>query len=187
MSRPTVRPWPRSATRVGDDLHLFRLRWDTVTNPRTDKQLDRLVCETPDWVNVVALTPDRRFVMVRQYRFGTERIELEVAGGLIDPGETPASSARRELLEETGYTSRKWTDLGSVAPNPAYQTNRCWHFLAEDATLGDGGQELDPGEDIAVDLLSEAEVLEAVRSGEISHALCLTALAHVVDLRTRPA
>lgn len=147
--------------------------------------MDRLVCETPEWVNVVALTPERKFVMIRQYRFGTQRVELEIPGGLVDPGESPASSARRELLEETGYQAARWTDLGSVAPNPAYQDNRCWHFLAEGATPAAGGQELDPGEDIAVDLMSEEEVLAAVRGGDISHALCITALAHVLDLRTR--
>ena len=184
MTRTNVDPWPKLDSRHGRDLHLFRPRWDRVRNPRTSEEMERLVCETPEWVNVVAFTPDRQLIMIRQWRFGTERVELEIPGGLIDPGETPASSAVRELQEETGFTSTRWTELGSVAPNPAFQTNRCWHFLAEAATPS-GGQDLDPGEDIAVELMSVDRVLDAVRSGEISHALCITALAHVLDLRSR--
>ncbi|MEE2714137.1 MAG: NUDIX hydrolase [Planctomycetota bacterium] len=184
MTAPTIQPWPRIASRHGEDLHVFRPRWDMVQNPRTRAQMERVVCETPDWVNVVAFTPERELVMIRQYRFGTERVELEIPGGLIDPGETPESSAVRELEEETGYAAARWTSLGSVAPNPAYQDNRCWHFLAEGAVPA-GDQDLDPGEDIAVEVMSTEQVMEAIRSGAISHALCITALSHVLDLRSQ--
>lgn len=184
MTSPPVRPWPRLSSRRGDDLRLFRPRWDTVRNPRTNEEMERLVCETPEWVNIVALTPQRDLVMIHQYRFGTESVEIEIPGGLVDPGETPESSAVRELEEETGYVAGRWTLLGSVAPNPAYQDNRCWHFLAEDA-VPSGEQELDPGEDIAVEVMSQDRVVEAVRSSQITHALCITALSHVLDLRTR--
>ncbi len=183
MTSPTVQPWPHLSSRHGEDLRLFRTRWDTVRNPRTSEEMERIVCETPDWVNVVAFTPERELVMIHQYRFGTRRIEIEIPGGLIDPGETPETSAVRELEEETGFAAKRWTRLGSVAPNPAYQTNHCWHFLAEGA-VPSGTQDLDPGEDITVEVMPQDRVVAAIRSGEISHALCITALAHVLDLRT---
>ena len=154
-----------------------------MTNPRTGEELDRLVLESTDWVNVVALTTDERLVVVRQFRFGTEEVTTEIAGGLIDPGEGHEESAKRELLEETGYVSDNWSYLGSVDPNPAVQTNRMHHWLATDCHL-QAEQELDPGEDIEVATLSEEEMRAAISSGEIRHALVLTALHRVFDLRT---
>ena len=153
-----------------------------MTHPKTGEELDRLVLKSTDWVNVVALTTDQRLVVVRQYRFGTEEITTEVPGGMIDPGEGHEESARRELLEETGYVSAHWTYLGSVDPNPAVQTNQMHHWLARDCRL-EAEQDLDAGEDIEVATLSEEELRGAVSSGEIRHALVLTALHRVFDLR----
>ena len=89
----------------------------------------------------------------------------------------------RQLLEETGYVSDHWSYLGNVDPNPAVQTNRMHHWLATDCHL-QAEQELDPGEDIEVATLSEEEMRAAISSGEIRHALVLTALHRVFDLRT---
>ncbi len=179
----SVRPWSRVSSKPGPELIVFRSRFDRMTNPRTGEELDRLVLESTDWVNVVALTTDERLVVVRQFRFGTEEVTTEIAGGLIDPGEGHEESAKRELLEETGYVSDNWSYLGSVDPNPAVQTNRMHHWLATDCHL-QAEQELDPGEDIEVATLSEEEMRAAISSGEIRHALVLTALHRVFDLRT---
>jgi len=177
-----VRPWSRVSSKSGPDLIVFRSRFDRMTHPRSGVELDRLVLESTDWVNVVALTTDRRLVVVRQFRFGTEEVTTEVPGGLVDPGEGHEESARRELLEETGYVSDHWSYLGNVDPNPAVQTNRMHHWLATDCSLK-AEQELDPGEDIDVATLSEEEMRAAISSGEIRHALVLTALHRVFDLR----
>jgi len=177
-----VRPWERVSSEDGPNLIVFRSRFDRMTHPKTGEQLDRLVLKSTDWVNVVALTTEGRLVVVRQYRFGTEEITTEVPGGMIDPGEGHEESARRELLEETGYVSDDWTYLGSVDPNPAVQTNQMHHWLARDCRL-EAEQELDAGEDIEVATLSEEELRGAISSGEIRHALVLTALHRVYDLR----
>ena len=181
-SSEAVQPWTRVSSKDGPNLIVFRSRFDRMTHPKTGVELDRLVLKTGDWVNVVALTKDQRLVVVRQYRFGTEEVTTEVPGGMVDPGEGHEESARRELLEETGYVSDHWTYLGNVDPNPAVQTNQMHHWLARDCRL-EATQELDAGEDIEVATLSEEELRGAISSGEIRHALVLTALHRVFDLR----
>jgi ADP-ribose pyrophosphatase len=177
---PSPDPWPKHDSRRGVDLRLFQARHDLLENPRTGAQLERLVLECPDWVNVVALTPERELVVVAQYRFGVESVTLEIPGGMVDPGEAPEHAARRELEEETGYRAERWTYLGNVQPNPAVQNNLLHTWLAEDARLS-AGQALDPGEDIAVGTLPLDEVVRAVRDGRIAHSLVLCALMHVLD------
>lgn len=178
------RPWPHHGSVRGPDLRLFQVRHDHLTNPRTGVQLERLVLETPDWVNVVALTAEGRVVLVRQYRFGIGRITTEIPGGVIDRGESHRAAAERELREETGYTSANWHYLGAVEANPAFQTNHCHHWLARDAERTHE-PEPDSGEDIVVHDASLDEVRAAIDRGEIAHALVISALARVMDLRAR--
>ncbi len=174
--------WPKHASEHGANLLLFQPRWDLRTNPRTGERMRRLVLETADWVNVVARTKDGDFVLVRQFRFGTEHVTLEIPGGVIDPGEAPRVAAERELREETGYTSDDWVCLGSVEPNPAFHDNRCHHYLARGARRT-AEQELDAGEDVSVCLLGAQALRAAVASGEVDHALVISALCRVLDLR----
>lgn len=158
-----------------------RVRIDLVENPRTGERMKRTVLDTRDWVNVVALTPEKRLVMVQQFRFGTGKVTLEIPGGVIDPGEETRAAAERELREETGHTAARWTYLGCVEPNPAFMDNLCHHWLAEDA-VRTHALELDPGEDIAVETLELDEVFAHIRAGTIRHSLVLCALARLFDL-----
>jgi ADP-ribose pyrophosphatase len=179
----TPAPWPRHGSRRGPRLALFDVRFDDLTNPRTGERFERLVLETPDWVNVVAIDTQGLIVFVRQFRFGTSTVTLEIPGGMVDRGEDHGDAARRELVEETGYLARRWIHLGSIDPNPAIHDNAIHHWLALDAEQV-GPPEPDAGEDLRVELLDPESVRTAVRQGAIRHSLVLCALAHVLDLRT---
>jgi ADP-ribose pyrophosphatase len=166
--------WKRLGSRVLGDHHIFTLLTERFVSPRNGHTIDAIIVQPADWVNVLAFTDADECVMIRQYRYGTDAIQLEIPGGIIDPGESPLTAAERELREETGYGAARWTALGSVAPNPAFQRNRLYTFVAEDATY-QGEPQQDSEEDIAVELMSEPEIELGIARGEIDHALVVVA------------
>jgi len=157
------------------DTAWFSLREDRMISPRTGLEAPYYVLEVADWVNVVALTPERDLVLVRQYRFGREIFSLEVPGGVIERGEDPAGAAARELLEETGYRGERVVSLGWVEPNPALQNNRCFTFVIEDCRKV-AAPDLDEGEDVTVELLALDDLPGAIARGELRHSMALAAL-----------
>ncbi|MEQ8859590.1 MAG: NUDIX hydrolase [Pseudomonadales bacterium] len=177
--------WPLVESQGGEDLILFRARYDLRRHPLTREVMRRIVLDSVDWVNVVAIDRDGRLVMIRQFRFGVGYTTLEIPGGMVDAGETPLDAARRELREETGYAGGTWESLGAVEPNPAFHNHLCHQYLARDVERA-GDQDLSGGEAIRVELMSPAAVGAAVRGGEIRHVLVLSALSRVFDLWPRP-
>lgn len=180
MSAP--KRWKLLKTEPGPDLTLFQARYDWLENPRNGHTLKATVLEAPDWVNVVALTPQGELVVVRQYRFGTGEITLEIPAGIIDEGEESRQAAARELLEETGYRSENWQYLGWISPNPAFLNNRCHHWLAQDVEQA-ADPALDAGENLTVEVLSLEEIHKEIKKGFFRQALAVSALSQVFDLR----
>jgi ADP-ribose pyrophosphatase len=136
------------------------------------------VLEAPEWATVVPLVETasgQAFLMVRQYRHGSDEISIEFPGGVVEPGEEPAAAAARELEEETGYRAAKITSLGWTYPNPAIMDNRFHVFLAEDCQP-DGKVCLDEHEVVDAFLVPVSEVREKMGKGQYSHALMIAAL-----------
>ncbi|MEM7008904.1 MAG: NUDIX hydrolase, partial [Thermodesulfobacteriota bacterium] len=125
-----IKKWSVINSEVLQSNKIFNVRKDKSRSPITGDDHDFFVVEAPDWINVVALTEENEIVLIEQYRHGTDSVTVEIPGGMVDPGEEPLQTAKRELLEETGYAGENWVQIGVVHPNPAMQNNRCFMFLA---------------------------------------------------------
>ncbi|MBK7293314.1 MAG: NUDIX hydrolase [Holophagaceae bacterium] len=159
---------------VRQDSRLFRQIVARRRSPHTGREHAFYRLQGPDWVNVVAFTRAGELLVVEQFRHGIDEATLEIPGGGCDAGECPEEAARRELREETGFTSGQWVALGSCTPNPATQNNRCHTFLALDCDPA-GDLELDPAEELQVWACSWSEWQALMRQGAIHHALVLSA------------
>lgn len=170
---------PSRWQKLGESKHTSTRVFDVLNarfrHPVRAIEKDFVVVRPPDWVNVVALTPDRQIVLVRQFRFGINEFSLEIPGGVMEAGEDPVTTGVRELREETGYAGQPATLLGSVHPNPAIQSNRC-HFVFVEAAVRAHALEWDADEEIQVCTLPVEEVLALARNGGITHSLVLAAL-----------
>jgi ADP-ribose pyrophosphatase len=130
------------------------------------------IADTPDAVAIVALDAEGRIVLVRQRRVATGTKLLELPAGLIDEGETPIETARRELREESGLRGGRWRELATFWTSPGFMNERVTVFAA--AGLEEGEPEPDEGEELEVVRWSLAEV--EARLGELEDATTLVGL-----------
>ena len=173
-----IKPWQQIRSRALGDFRIFNLRSDVKVSPRTGKEHDFFVLDCPNWVNVIAVTPDNQLVMVEQYRHGSNTVELEIPGGLIDrTDESPLAGGLRELREETGYVGAKAEILAQIYANPAIMTNTCYTVLVQDCRL-EHAVEWDSGEDMSTRLVPVESIPSLVAQGRIGHSLVVVALYH---------
>ena len=173
-----IQPWRKIGSRPIGDFRIFTLRADRLVSPRTGQEHEFYVFDSVNWVNVIAVTPDAHLVMIEQYRHGSGTVELEIPGGMMDPGETsPVDTAVRELREETGYEGTNARLIGRIFANPAIMTNTCFTVLVEHCQPLHA-VELDHGEDLATRLVPVADVPRLVAEERIQHSLVVVALYH---------
>ncbi|GAB1535928.1 NUDIX hydrolase [Geovibrio sp. ADMFC3] len=133
------------------------------------------VVNIKNWVITVPVADSGKLVLVRQFRVGTDSVTYEFPGGAVDDGEVTADAALRELAEETGYSSLSAKSLGIMHPNPAFMTNTCHCFLAENCVNG-GSMNHDLFEETEPVEFTREEVLKMVQTGGITHSITIAAI-----------
>jgi ADP-ribose pyrophosphatase len=162
----TIKPW-----KILESHYIHKnVRIDKCELPN-GMTIDGFVLEYGDWATVIALTKQHEVVLVRQYRHGAQKVILELPGGAMEAcDENPLQAARRELMEETGYASDNFVQIGCVSPNPANQTNLIYSFLALDAEKV-SDQALDDTEDMEVVLKPLQEVISMAKNSELFQSM----------------
>lgn len=135
----------------------------------------------PDFAVVVAVTPEHKVILVRQYRHGVEKVLLELPAGCIEPGEDPEAGAARELLEETGYKAGSMEFLFKIAPNASNCTSYAQCYLARDV-FSAAAQQLDDTEALEVVEMEGEEVKRFLREGRFEQAVHVAALYRAAGL-----
>ncbi len=175
-----LQPWEQLGSDLVVDDRWYRLRRDTVRLPSGRVLDDYFVSERPDNVVVFAITPDDCVVFVRQWKQGRRAFLTELPGGICDPGEEPAATAARELLEETGYACDEFRELGRFEPDPSKNTNVVVAFAGSGARRV-AEPRFDDQEEIEVLLLPVEGLKDAVRAGELTSAGTVAAVYRALD------
>ena len=161
------------------DGTMLKVRRDTVRLP-DGSQGTREYIRHPGAVAVVPLLDDGRVLLERQFRYPHGREFIEVPAGKLDPGEPHLATAKRELLEETGYKAKEWQRLGVIHTAIAYTDEAIELFIARKLTHV--GSQLDQGEFLETLTVGFDEAIAMIRDGRITDAKTVAALLLVKDL-----
>ena len=183
-----VRPsWVRTGDGADDqvleDNWLFQLRKERFQSRRSGKLHDYYVLHLADAVHVVALTPDDRVLLVRQFRAGSGEDSLEIPGGLVDPGEDPCEAGARELLEETGHAGDPPELLGTLWSNPSLLTSRISTVVIRNVRPV-AQPRFDRHEELTLEQVPARDIPRLIRDGRISHALVVAGLLWWLGTKT---
>jgi len=164
--------WKEEGRKRVFDCRVFSIRESYCRSPENELRTYTVI-DAVDWVIVIPVleTPaGRKFVMVRQWRHGSQSFSLEFPGGVFEPGEEPKNAAAREMLEETGYKPGTMRKIGEFNPNPAIMSNRTHFFLAENL-IDTGTRELDSDEYVETELVDVEDVIRGMGQPPYIHAL----------------
>ena len=163
----------RVSSRLVYDGKLLKVRSDTVRLP-DGGAAEREWIDHPGAVAVIALTDAGELVMERQFRYPLSRDMIEIPAGKIDPGEDPLATAKRELMEETGYSAAEWSHVATIHLAIGYSNEHIEIYLAKG--LEAKKAKLDDEEFLEVFTLPLATALAWVRDGRITDAKSVSSL-----------
>lgn len=181
----SIEPWVTTKEELKYTTNIFKLLSRDMKLESEDHSATFSIIEAPEWMNVIPLTSDNEIVLVEQFRYGIEEPTLELPGGMVDAGETHDETAKRELLEETGYAGDTWQYLGKVSSNPAFLTNYTHLYVVENCEKMQE-QQLDGNERINIHTMLLEDFLELVHEGTVHHSLVVAAVAKYLLWRGTP-
>ncbi|MCL2480512.1 MAG: NUDIX hydrolase [Spirochaetaceae bacterium] len=169
--------WIEKSRKVVKDFRIFKACEVTSSAP-DGKESTFVQLDSPDWVNIVCIVKNENgedsFLMVRQFRHGSGSITMEFPAGLVDKGEAPENAAKRELLEETGYSAEKFILIGEANPDPAFMNNTSYTYFAVNPVKSKA-QSLDEDELIDVKIIPVKEFESRMGTGEFINAITIVA------------
>jgi len=177
IQRLTWRTLERDTVFIGPIFDIQR-----VQRASTDGRVGEFVeLHAPLWATVIPWFRNEQgvpmFIMVRQYRHGSDSVTIEFPAGTIDAGEDPETAAKRELLEETGCEPvGNMYEIGSISPNPAFMNNRVWFYFVE-GVRNVGEQHLDEHEQLDILTVPVKEVLASMGTGQYDNGIMMIAQA----------
>ena len=160
--------------------HFLELRRDRVALP-DGREATREYVVHPGAVMIVAILPDGRLVMERQYRYPVRQTMIEFPAGKLDAGEGGLACAQRELLEETGYRAGRWAKAGIMHPVIGYATEVIEVWFADDLSLGE--RQLDEGEFLDVFTATQQELEDWMRDGQLTDAKTVVGMMWLLQWR----
>ncbi|MDR2301513.1 MAG: NUDIX hydrolase [Deltaproteobacteria bacterium] len=172
-----LKPWTVTGRTPILATHVFEVVNVSCVSPKDGQEKTFVTLSAPQWVNVIPVTEKGEVVLVNQFRHGTGEFSLELPGGVNEPGHSALETARRELMEETGYSSEDITLLCSIRPNPALFSNFIHTYLARNVTKT-GQTHFDENEDIDQVLVPLEKLKTLVLNGSITHALMVAAIGY---------
>ena len=154
---------------------VFGVRRDEVIEP-SGVRATREVITHPGSVVVLPVLPDRRIVLIRQYRHATRQFLWELVAGRMERGENPRRAAARELIEETGYRAKRFRVFLDIFPTPGFLEERMYILLAEGVTPGEAEPEED--EKIVAKAFTRRELENMIRRGKLRDAKSVAGLLY---------
>jgi ADP-ribose pyrophosphatase len=163
-----IKLWQVLESHITYEDKFIKLRIDRCLSSRGNIVEKYHVLEYNDWVNAIVLTPNFECVVLHEYRHGVGGVRFGFPSGDVEDDETDFLEAiKREVLEESGYTSENWLSISNIEINPGMQDNKLHSFLAYNA-VATSAQNLEATEDIEVGRMPFVELLQAVRTGKLS-------------------
>jgi ADP-ribose pyrophosphatase len=146
---------------------IFTVTWDHAVDP-DGFEIERAIVHHRGSAVMMAVDEKKRILLVRQYRLPARKHLWELPAGTLDPGEKPLQTARRELVEETGYRAKKWTKLAEFYPSPGFLSEKMTIYLATGLTAGEAKPMDD--ERILTRWFTAKEMDDMIRAGKIMDA-----------------